>query len=130
MTTEINWEKYNTSDVTILNSTSYIVRIIDCKATNVKFYTCYSDLNIDIVAYNVNNKKNIIGYVINVKDKSRFKILLRKHYLQIIDKKVKEHSNPQLIYCTKKVHLYKFNENEHESYWFTCRISGNQVTID
>jgi hypothetical protein len=120
----INWN-VPLYKVNYLNGSSYIVKIEEVQNhSDIKSYTCFSDLNIDLFAYNVHNKKNIIGYIISIKEKNKFKILLRDHYIQIIDKEIKKHNNSQLIYCTKKVHLYKFNGDLNSSYWFTCRLPG------
>lgn len=125
MIKKINWNNYSLFEVSPLDRSSYLIKIDNCVQSDLKFYTCYTDINIDLVAYNLYNKKNIIGYVINIKDCSKFKILFRKYYIQVLNNSTSSYTNPQLVYFTKKVHLYKFNDvnnKEVNGYWFTGRL--------
>jgi len=118
----LDWNNYNIFDLTPLNRHSYLVKVEECSQRELKSYTGYVDSNIELIAYNLFGKKNIIGYVIDIKDKIKYNMLPLQWSIQIINKEVKKHNMPKLIYHTQKVHLYKFNEENLYSYWFACRL--------
>jgi len=113
----VRWEQLPEWEVSKLHDDMYAIRI-GTSINKPKKNCIYEDVNIKIIQ--LINGKLILGYLIYLKRKDKFRLLHERWWLSLLSD-VDRHYNQQVIYNDKQIYVYKFNNKKRPSYWIIAR---------